>query len=431
MAKTHTLDGVDLWKLPDGNHRDGEGLLLQVRGASRSWILRYSIARKDRYLGLGSLKDVSLKKARLEAGKKRAEAHAARKGERNAVDPVDDRRRVRQETKAARVKATTFKQAALAYIESHQTAWSNGKHRWQWGRTLELYVYPKFGNIAVGDVSRDDVLSALRPIWKLHPETARRVRGRIEMVLAFGDANGWCAPGTNPALQKPIFLALGDQNETKRKHAALPYALIATFIAELRKQGGIAARALEFQILTASRGGEAVEARWSEIDWLAQTFTVPAARMKGKKKQKRAHVVPLSPSAMALLRRLEKVRTGEEIFDCGRAATEMVIKAMNAKRAKTGCLPFVDPDQDGRHVVPHGVARASFRTWAFEKQPGTPREIAEMCLAHTVGTEVERAYMRSNGLALRRALMDAWGAYCECAPHRQQQPASEHSYAST
>lgn len=431
MAKTHMLDGVDLSALSEGNHRDGEGLLLQVRGESRSWILRYSIARKDRYLGLGSLKDIPLKKARLAAGKKRAEIDAARKGERGAVDPVDDRKRVRQETKAARIKAVTFKQAALDYIDTNKTKWTNPKHAWQWGRTLELYVFPACGGVAVGEIERSHVLNSLRPIWKKYPETARRTRGRIETVLAYAEANEWRAAGTNPAMQKPVSMALGDQNATKRKHPALPYVQMSDFIAELRHQGGIAARALELQILTTTRGRETTEACWSEIDWLAKTWTVPAARMKGKKKEKRAHVVPLSSSALALLRRLEKQRTGAAIFGCTVAAVEKVIRTMNAKRGKAKLPLYVDPDQDDRPVVPHGVARASFRTWAFEQHSETPREIAEMCLAHTVGSDVERAYMRSNGLALRRALMGAWGAYCEGAPHRQQQSASEHSFAAT
>lgn len=412
MAKTHVLDNVDLWKLSDGNHRDGEGLLLQVRGDSRSWILRYSIARKDRYLGLGSLRDVPLKKARLAAGKKRAEADAARKGERGAIDPVDDRKRVRQETKAARIKAKTFKEAALDYVASNETKWSNAKHTWQWGRTLELYVYPAFGGIAVGEVERSHVLNALRPIWKKYPETARRVRGRIETVLAFAEANEWRTPGTNPAMQKPVSMALGDQDATVRKHPALPYVRMAEFIADLRQQGGIAARALEFQILTTTRGGEAVGARWPEIDWDAETFTVPAERMKGRKKEKRKHVVPLSPSALALLRQLTKQSTGEAVFYCGVAAVEKVIRTMNAKRQKAGLPLYADPVQGDRPVVPHGVARASFRTWASEETQ-FPREIAEKALAHQVGDETERAYDRGDLLEKRRALMGAWASYCE------------------
>lgn len=413
MRDTYMLDGINLLKLPEGNHRDGEGLLLQVRGESRSWILRYSIARKDRYLGLGSLREVSLKKARLAAGVKRGEIDSARKGERGAVDPVDDRKRVRQETKAARVKAKTFKQAALDYIEVNKTKWTNPKHAWQWGRTLELYVYPVCGGVAVGEVERSHVLSSLRPIWKKYPETARRTRGRIETVLAYAEANEWRDPGTNPAMHKPVSMALGDQDATVRKHPALPYVRMAELIAELRQQGGIAARAFEFQILTTTRGREATDALWSEIDWKEKTFTVPAARMKAKKKERRAHIVPLSASAVALLRRLEKVRTGPVIFGCTVAAVEKVIRTMNTKRMKAKLPLFVDPDQGDRPVVPHGVARASFRTWAFEKHPETPREIAEMCLAHTVGSDVERSYMRSDGLALRRALIGTWGAYCE------------------
>lgn len=413
MRQSEMLTGKDLWSLPEGDHRDGNGLLLQVRGNSRSWILRYSIQRKDRYLGLGSLKDVNLKNARIAAGKKRAEAAAARNGERGAIDPVDDRRRVREEAKAAKRKSVTFKQAALAYIDSVKTSWSNGKHAWQWGRTLELYAYPKFGSKPVGEVGRADVLDALRPIWTKYPETARRVRGRIETVLAYAEANLWRDEGTNPAAWKPIGMALGDQDAIVRKRPALPYDRMPEFMAELRQQGGIAARALEFQILTTTRGSEAVEAQWSEINWQAKTFTVPAARMKGRKKEKKAHVVPLSPQAVALLRRLDKARTGPAIFECGVAAVEKVIRTMNAKRVKAKLKPYVDPEQDDVEVVPHGVARASFRTWAFDAHPETPREIAELCLAHKVGKEVERSYQRSDGLALRRVLMTAWGAHCD------------------
>jgi len=406
------LNAVDLTRLPDGNHFDGQGLMLQVRGNSRAWILRYSIAGKDRYLGLGSLKDISLKQARLDAGAKRREIDAARKGERGAVDPVDDRKRVRQEQKAATRKAKTFKQAALDYIADNESKWSSGKHRWQWGRTLELYVYPAFGGIAVGEIERAHVLAALRPIWREYPETARRLRGRIETVLAYAEANEWRAAGSNPAAQKPIAMALGDQDSVVRKRPALPYSRMAEFMAELRTRVGLAARALEFQILTTTRGRETVEAKWSEVDWSAKTWTVPAARMKGRKGQKRAHLVPLSPAALALLRLLYDQRSGDAIFGVSVEAMEKVIRTMNAKRAKLGLPLYGDAQQEDRPVVPHGVARASFRTWVSECTD-FPREVAEKALAHLVGDETERAYDRGDLLQKRAKLMDAWAAHCE------------------
>lgn len=406
------LDKVDLNKLSHGNHSDGQGLFLQVRGNSRSWVLRYSMMGKDRNLGLGSLRDITLKQARLNAGAKRKEVDAARKGERGAIDPIDSRREVRAEMEAKQRLGKTFKQAATDYISLNESKWTNDKHRWQWSNTLKLYVYPTFGSKPAALVDRQDVLAALKPIWKKYPKTARSVRSRIETVIDFAQANGWRPDNlANPALQRPIHHALGDQSATVRKQPALPYEQMMKFMADLRDCGGFAARGLEFQILTATRGREAMEAEWSEVDWKAKTWTVPWTRLKSNKKDRRDHVVPLSTAALALLRRLFERRHGDAIFGVCVTATEMVIKRMNAARAIAGLPLYLDPDQDNRPVVPHGVARATFRTWVSEATDFSA-ELAEKALAHQVGGETERSYNRALLLEKRRKLMEAWGSYC-------------------
>jgi integrase len=411
------LEALDVNRLSDGVHADGDGLFLQVRGNARSWILRYSIAGKSKYLGLGSTSTVSLKQARLDAGAKRREIDAARKGERGAIDPIEERQQARQAKKAAKaIVNKTFGEAAKAYIEAHGSKWSNAKHAWQWGQTLER-AYKVFGDVFVRDVTRAQILDVLKPIWKKYPETASRLRGRIETVLDFADANGWREEGTNPARFRPISMALGDQDKVIRPRPSIPYQQMPEFMRDLRSRDMMSARALELQILCTTRGRETVDAEWSEIDWKAKTWTVPASRMKGRKGKRREHVVPLSSAALDLLRKLDaEQRSGPAIFGVGVAAVEKLVKTMNADRQRQGRPQYVDPKQDNRPAVPHGLARATFRTWAFEQRPDVPREIAEMCLAHTIGSDVERAYQRSDGRDMRRELMQSWANHCGPAP---------------
>ncbi len=408
------LAPLDVTRLPDGMHADGQGLFLQVRGRSRSWILRYTLGGKSKYLGLGSVKDVSLKQARLDAGAKRRQIDDARKGERGAVDPVEERKQARQALQAAKTTVTvkTFKQAAEAYLEVNKTKWLNAKHRWQWGQTLER-AYAVFGTVPVADVTRAHVLELLRPIWRTIPETARRLRGRIETVLDFAEANEWRPADNNPARQKPVSMALGDQDAMVEPHPSLPYERMGEFMGDLRRRSTLSAYALELQILCATRPGrETLDAEWREIDWEARTWTIPKQRMLKGRRRKGAwhdHVVPLSPAALTLLRKLYDQRSGDAIFGIGLAAVEKLVRTMNADRSKQGLSRFVDPKQDNRPVVPHGF-RSSFSTWRRDATSFSS-ELGELALAHAIGSDVERAYQRGDARDRRRDLMNSWAMH--------------------
>ena len=293
----------------------------------------------------------------------------------------------------------TFDQCAAAYIAANEDGWRHPRHVKLWRATLARYASPIFGKLVVADVDRGLVLRALDPIWAIKPETASRVRGRIELILDFAEARGYRPEGSNPARLLPIKTALGRRPQKVQHFAALPYGELPAFMAELRKRGGVAFRALEFLILCASRTAEVLGAQWSEIDLGARTWAIPANRMKGSKE----HRVPQSDSAIKLLRALPRELGNESIFVGTRGKglnLSALLLAVRAIRA------------DG--ITAHGF-RSSFRDWASE-HTRFEREVVEMALAHAICNKVEEAYRRGDLLEKRRLLMAAWSQYCAKAP---------------
>jgi integrase len=293
----------------------------------------------------------------------------------------------------------TFKEAAKRYFALHEPEWRNAKHAAQFLNTLRDYAFPILGAMPVAGITTPDVLRAIQPHWATKTETMSRVRGRIEAVLDWARVNGY-RTGENPARwQGHLDQALPARSKVARTkhHAALPYAEVGSFVAELRTRTGFAARALEFTILTAVRTGEVIGARWSEIDWQNGVWTIPATRMKGG----REHRVPLSPQAVRLLSGLYQEDTDGPIFlgmRKGLSLSNMALAMMLRRMERTD-------------ITTHGF-RSTFRDWAAE-QTNFQNHIVEMALAHAVSDKVEAAYRRGDLFDKRRKLMNAWGTYCD------------------
>jgi len=378
-----------------GVYGDGGGLYLQVRDvAHRSWIYRYSLAGKARWMGLGAFADVPLAEAREAAA-------AARKLARQGVDPIA-RRQADTAAEATRAGLHTFAEIADAYIAAHEAGWRNPKHRQQWRNTLTTYADPVLGKLSAAAVDVGAVMRVLEPIWREKPETASRLRGRIEAVLDYATARGWRS-GENPARWRGhldnLLPARGKVARVEH-HAALPWQQMAAFMAKLATQEGVGALALRFAILTAARTGEAIGATWAEIDLTAALWTVPAARMKAG----REHRVPLSKPALTVLRQVAKLRTDKApdapVFPGakpGKPLSNMAL-LMTLRRMGHGDL------------TAHGF-RSSFRDWCAEAT-NHPRDVAEQALAHTLGDKVEAAYRRGDLFDKRRKLMDDWARFC-------------------
>jgi integrase len=387
------LAAVALPKLKPGMHADGGGVYLQVtKSGARTWIFRFMLRGHAREMGLGPLHTVALAEAR-------EKARECRKLLLEGIDPIEARKAKRAGERLAAATAMTFQECAASYISAHQAGWRNPKHRAQWPATLEAYVYPVFGSLPVQAIDTGLVTKALEPIWTAKPETASRVRGRVESVLDWATARGY-RQGENPARWKGHLDHLLPARSKVRRvehHAALPYPEMAAFMAELRSQEGIGARALEFAILTAARTGEVIGARWEEIDIAGRLWIVPGARMKASKE----HRVPLSSRALAILEEMAAIRRGDFVFPGARAGKPLSNMAflMLLRRMGRGDL------------TAHGF-RSSFRDWAAEST-GFPSEVVEMALAHTVGDKVEAAYRRGDLFQKRRQLMEAWAKHCE------------------
>jgi integrase len=370
-----------------GRHADGGGLYLVIsnRGgfSRRSWLYLFTFQGKLKAMGLGPYPLISLAEAR-------ALRDNWRKVLRSGRNPIEARRS--EKTSSSQ---PTFGHCATALLEAKSSQWKNARHRQQWRRTLETYAKP-----AVDKVDTSAVLSALTPVWQRAPETASRLRGRIEAVLDAAKARGW-RDGENPARWRGHLdhLLARRQPLSRGHHAALPYLAITEFIDSLRgrQESSMAALALEFLILTAARSGEVLGARWAEIDLEARVWTVPAARMKAG----REHRVPLPDRALGIIEKLAAVRTSEFCFAGirrGKPLSSMSL-AMLLGRMWAG------------KVTVHGF-RSAFRDWCADVAHA-PREIAEACLAHSVGSAVERSYLRSDVLERRRPLLKAWAEYCE------------------
>jgi integrase len=365
-----------------GRHADGGGLYLSISpNGGRRWVFLFRWRGKPTEIGFGSARDVTLARARDLASQARAKLA-------DGVNPRGGRKPL---------EGATFGECADRVIEAMRPAWRNRKHAAQWEMTLRDYAGQIRGQ-PVDQVTTADVLSVLKPIWNEKPETASRLRGRIERVLDAAKAQG-LRTGENPArwrghldhlLPRPLKLARGH-------HAAMSYEEVAAFISDLRKREASAALALELCILTAARSGEILGMSWTEVDLDKKIWTLPASRMKAG----REHRVPLAPRAIAILAKLGERKTGQFVFpgqirnkSLSDMAMEMVLRRMNVENATV-----------------HGF-RSSFRDWAGNVS-NFPREIVETALAHVIGDKAEQAYRRSDALEKRRKLMEEWAIYCE------------------
>jgi integrase len=378
-----------------GLYPDGSGLYLQIGPTgTKSWILKFQLNGRSRAMGLGSLHVTSLSQAR----DARDDAHRLL---RDHVDPIEARKAERQQKRLASTKTMSFKEAATLCIAAREKGWRNHRHIRQWPETLATFVYPTIGNLSVEAIDTGLVLKVLEPIWTTIPETASRVRGRIEVILDWAKARGY-RQGENPARWRghlDMILPKKSKVRAVEHHPALPYAQIGTFMVELRRIDTVGARALEFAILTAARSGEVLGATWNEIDLTNRLWVVPGKRMKSG----REHRVPLSDAAVAVLRQMEMIREGDEVFP-GRTRGHLPKRALLLAVYRAG----------HRDCTVHGF-RSSFRDWAAERT-NYPSELAEMALAHNVGSKVENSYRRSDLFEKRRRLMADWATFCATLP---------------
>ena len=373
-----------------GLHSDGGGLYLRISDSgTKGWIFRFGENGKLHDMGLGPVHTISLPRAR-------ELARECRELRLQGIDPIAHRRASLAARKTSDAKAMTFKEAATAYIASHESAWSSAAHRQQWGNTLVQYVHPTLGDQPVAAIDTALVMKVLDPIWRAIPETASRVRGRIEAVLDWAKARGYRS-GENPARWRGhLDHLLPARAKVQRvKHlAALSYTEIGAFIATLRQHGSMGARALEFTILTAARTGEVLGATWDEIDFAAKVWTIPASRTKAG----REHRVPLSKAALAVLKDMHEIKRSDYIFPGQRGALSDKIMQLTLRRMERDDLTV------------HGF-RSTFRDWAAETT-SFPNHVVEMALAHTIPNAVEAAYRRGDLFEKRRRLMEAWAEFC-------------------
>ena len=398
-----------------GRYRDDvvSGLVLVVVESKRkrpdaakpkntgNWQFRYQLrggpsctgkSRKAHDMGLGSVADFSLAEARVRA-------RAARQKLADKIDPLAEKRAAEAAKKLADAKRVTFREAATQFFNKHEKRWRSARSRQQFQNTMATYVNPIIGDLPVDAITTDLVLRVLEPYWLTKTVTMNRTRSRIEQVLAAAAARG-LRSSENPArwghlkhmLPPPAKLA------PVVHHSALAYAELPAFMVRLRQCEGVAPQALEFAILTASRTGEVLGAKWSEIDFEQKLWTVPGSRMKGG----REHRVPLAAETVALLKGLYTQRTNPYVFI---SASGGGLSNMALAKA----LRRLEPD-----VTVHGF-RSTFRDWAAERSNFQPH-IVELCLAHSVGNAVEKSYRRGDLFDKRRAVMEAWASYCESSP---------------
>ncbi|MBE0625476.1 MAG: integrase arm-type DNA-binding domain-containing protein [Burkholderiales bacterium] len=409
------LTAMEIKHAKPGNYIDGNGLYLQVsKSGTKSWIYRYQINGKRREMGLGAVDTVPPSAARAKAAELKS---LASKG----IDPIEQRRKEhaaaaakQAEQKSEADKSShTFAVVAEEYIDMKSSEWASAKHAQQWQNTLDTYAVPIIGDLPVADVTSEHIWQILTPIWTTKTETATRVRSRIELVIDYAIGRGWRA-GENPARWRGRLqstLATPSRIKSVRHHPALPRDRMPAFMAALRQREGTAARALEFAILTAARSGEVRGAKWGEIDLDAKMWSIPASRMKAKKR----HRIPLSGDAVVLLRALPRIAGNDLVFPGSRDSRPLsdmslsaVVRRMNEGEDGPRWL-----DEAREEVVPHGF-RSTFRDWAAEVTH-YPNEMAETALAHTIGNKAEAAYRRDDMLDKRRQMMEDWAAACRTA----------------
>ncbi|MBX8826261.1 site-specific integrase [Ochrobactrum sp. SFR4] len=384
-----------------GLYGDGGGLWLQVTKSTaktakegyvnKSWLFRYMLLGKARYMGLGNLNTFSLSEAR-------ERARRARQLVADGIDPVEARRAKKAEIQADKAKRVTFSEAAKKYIAAHRAGWKNEKHAVQWQSTIDTYAARVIGDLRVEDVEIGHIIKVLEPIWTIKAETASRLRGRIESILDWATVRGF-RKGENPARWRGHLdkLLPARSKVAKVKHQpALSYTALPDFMKRLRNMDSISARALEFTILTAARTGETIGARRSEIDMSAKIWTIPPERMKSG----REHRVPLTDRAIEIIQMMPSEGYGDSfVFPGARKGKGLSNMAM---------LELLKGVEES--VTVHGF-RSSFRDWAGEKT-NFPRDLAEVALAHVLADKTEAAYRRGDALERRRRLMLAWERYC-------------------
>jgi integrase len=389
IAKELTAMAVSRLK-DDGAYAVGgvPGLQLQILGASRVWVLRFVLHDKRRRMGLSSYPAVSLAEAREQARLARSQIRAG-------IDPIEQRSSARETVVAAAAKSLTFAQAAEKFIAAHEDGWSNAKHRLQWVSTLGTYANPVIGQLPVAAIEQRHILQILDPIWRTKTETASRLRGRIEQVLNWAKVQG-LREGPNPARWRDhldLLLPAPEKVSPVKHLAAVPLAEARQVWQSISDSGGMGALALQLQILTAGRSGEARGARWSELDLVNAVWVIPKERMKAK----REHRIPLPRQAVELLQQQPRIDDSDLVFPSSRNTplSDMTLTAV-MRRLK-------------RSEVPHGW-RSTFRDWVGDCTE-YPSELAEIALAHAVGSKVEQAYRRGDMLEKRRSMMQEWADF--------------------
>lgn len=361
-----------------GRHGDGSGLYLLVsKSGAKSWMIRVQVDGRRRDIGLGSVSDLTLEEARDKARELRKVARAG-------DDPIAARDK-------RQITPPSFKEAAERCHAALSPGWTE-RHGKAFLSTMKLHVFPKIGGLRVDTIDEADILTVLSPIWTTKPAAAKKLRQRIGVVLDFAKGNKWRTIGSPRDGLRPLLAKQGKAGN----FASMPYEEVPAFVAELNEKAETVGRlALLFTILTAARSGEARSAMWSHIDLDAKEWRRPAELMKSSE----AHVITLSPDAIAVLKRAQKLRT--TLADClvfpgngGRPLSDMTLSKIVRPTGYTA----------------HGF-RASFRTWAAEKMPQIPETVAEAALAHAIPDQVVRSYNRAKFMEMRRTLLDAWGRY--------------------
>jgi len=392
--KPMALTNLQIKNAKPGMHIDGNNLYLSVTSkGAKSWIFRFQVNDKRREMGLGSL-------TALPAAEARAKASQLKVLVARGIDPLAERDAERLAVKAAELadkaelnrRHFTFRVAAELHIANYAASWRNEKHAKQWSSTLLTYAYPKIGEMPVEQITMPHIVEILQPIWSDKPETASRVRMRIEAVLNSAKAQGWRS-GENPAIWKgglDAVLPRSSKIRSVRHHPAMPWETVSTFMIDLKARDGMGARAVEFAVLTAARSGEVRGSRWEEVDLAKALWVIPAERMKAK----REHRVPLSREAVALLNALPRYADSFLIFP-GTRRQPLSDMSMSAVLRR----------MDLGHFTVHGF-RSTFRDWCAER--GFPFDAIESALAHQIGNKTVAAYLRTDHLEGRKGIMQAW-----------------------
>lgn len=408
--KARELSALEVKRLKHPDHGNNatfavggvDGLLMQITpSGARSWLLRCKVGNRRRHIGLGGYPDVPLAEAR-------ERAREARQMIRDGIDPVEQRKANRAALVAAQKRGMTFSEAMEKFLVGKLEEFDNPKHKKQWRSTLDRYAVPAVGRMLVSDINVSDVQRILEPIWLTKNETATRLRGRVEAVLAWATVAGH-RTGDNPARWKNNLDAVLPKPSKVAKvehHPALNLDDVADWFSDVQSRSGFATRALEFVAMTAARSGEIRGAVWAEFDLDKALWIVPAERMK----MRNEHRIPLTREAVELLRNLDRMGGSDFVFPAVRGG-------MLSDAALSACMKRIHaakPDRyldrrSGRPAVPHGL-RSTFRDWAAERTE-YPSDMAEIALAHSVGSEVERAYRRGDMIEKRRGMMAAWGRF--------------------